>query len=323
MMETFLNIADIIIGIKSKFAPEKETASRFRYSNFILKNRPRKADIKITLKVIPKYRIFRREALFKTEMDVPKSYRLELDRLPESGRRNLSQAEERYLGSGLNWRIEKSGRKILIEGWTSGRYQLLINEDLTNGELFIINSGNDWKLTDVIYGFLQVLIIYYMAKRRIGILFHSAGVREGKNGYLFAGISRAGKSTTSRIWDKIPGIRILNDDRIIIRKDKNDLYMYPTPWHSNYSDYLAEGRVRKARLSKLFYIYHRETNLAERVNYLEGFNHFFKTLFLSFWDKGCVNFAFDFLLDILSQKPCYKFGFKNDERIVSYIRNLK
>jgi hypothetical protein len=99
--------------------------------------------------------------------------------------------------------------------------------------------------------------------------------------------------------------------------------MYPTPWHGDYSDYLKEGMIKKAKLAKLFYIYHRDTNLAERVHYTEGFSHFFKTLFLSFWDKDCVKFTFDFLVDILAQKPCYKFGFKNDERIVSYIRGLK
>jgi len=321
--ETFLNIADTIIVIKSEFAPEKETTSHFRYSNFILENSTPKTDINITLKVIPRHRIFKREEFFKTESDLQKRYRLELARLPGPGRRNLDKAEERYFGSGLNWRIGKSGRKILIEGGSAGRYQLLINEDLTDGELFIINANNEWKLKEIIYGFLQVFIIYYMAKRRIGILFHSAGVKEGKNGYLFAGLSQAGKTTMSRIWGKIPGIKILNDERGIIKKDKNDFYMYPTPWHRSYPYYLAEGSNGKTRLSKLFYIYHREANLAERVNYIEGFNHFFKTLFLSFWDKECVSFAFDFLLDILSKKPCYKFGFKNDKRVVSYIRNLK
>jgi len=323
VIETFFNIADIIIRIKSEFAPKKETSSIFHYSEFILKDKPNKVDIKITLKVIPKYTIFSSREVFKTERCGHKKCRSESDILFPSVHLNFGKTERRYFGSNLDWRIGKTGRMILIEGNNPVRYQLLMNEGLTDGELFIINADNEWKLVEVIYGFLRVLIIYYMAKRQIGILFHSAGIKEGKNGYLFAGLSRAGKTTTSRIWGKVPGIKIINDDRIIIRKDSNDFYMYPTPWHSHYSEYLIEGAVEKARLSKLFYIYHRRTNLAERLNFIDGFNHFCKTLFFSPWDKECVNFTFGFLSDILSQKPCYKFGFKNDRRIVSYIMNLK
>jgi len=313
MQKIFLNIGDIVIGIESQIAPEEETANRSRFHHFIPKKKPSKIDINIELKVIPKYKKYKCKELFRTERDLGR----------QAGARDPSNQEEKYLGKGLDWRTGRVEDKILFEGGTSGRYQLLINEDLIRGEAFIIKSDNNWKLTEVVYGFLQVLIIYYLAKKRCGALFHAAGLNDGEKGFLFTGLSGAGKSTTSRIWDGISGIKVLNDDRIIVRKIKGELYMYPTPWHGDYSDYLNEGTIKKVKLSKLFYIYHRDTNLAERVHYTQGFNHFFKTLFLSFWDKDCVKFTFDFLADILAQKPCYKFGFKNDARIVSYIRGLK
>lgn len=323
MPETFLSIADIIIRIKSENPPKEEAANRFRYKHFVLKSRPSKIDIDLNLKTIPRYKVHKRKELFRTERDAPKIRRFNFKlKAKRSRARSLSKEEERYLGKGLDWRIGRRGDEILIEGGSSGRYQLLINDGLDKGRVSIINAGNEWKVTDVIYGFLQVLIIYYLAKKKCGALFHSAGLHDGDRGFLFAGLSRAGKSTTSRIWDEIPGVNILNDDRIIVRKVKDELYMYPTPWHGDYSEYLNDDTVKKAKLSKLFYIYHRDTNLAERVDYTDGFSHFFKTLFLSFWDRDCVKFTFDFLVDILAQKPCYKFGFKNDSRIISYIRSL-
>jgi len=323
MAETFLRIADIVIRIKSENAPKEEGANRFRYNHFVIKNKPSKVDIDLSLKAIEKYRIYKPKELFRTERDAPKFKRFNFERMtPVAKARNLSKEEEMYLGEGLDWRIGRQGDKILIEGGSSGRHQLFINGKLDKGEAFIINADNEWKITNVIYGFLQVLIIYYLAKNRCGALFHSAGLHDGQRGFLFAGLSRAGKSTTSRIWDDIPGVNILNDDRIIVRKIKNEFYMYPTPWHGDYSEYLKDETVGKAKLSKLFYIYHRDTNLEERMDYIEGFSHFFKTLFLSFWDRDCVKFTFDFLVDIMAQRPCYKFGFKNDSRIISYIRNL-
>jgi len=324
MQETFVNIADISIRIKSENTPVEEAANRFRYNHFILKNKPSKINIDLSLKIIPKYKIYKFTELFRTERDAPKARRFRFESMASKAKAHkLSKKEDEYLGEGLDWRIGRHIDKILIEGGSSGRYQLLINEDLNKGEIFIINADNEWKITNVIYGFLQVLIIYYLAKNRCGALFHSAGLHDGQRGFLFAGLSRAGKSTTSRIWDEIPEVNILNDDRIIVRKYKNEFYMYPTPWHGDYSDYLNDKTVKKAKLSKLFYIYHRDTNLAERVTYIDGFSQFFKTLFLSFWDKDCMKFTLDFLVDILAKKPCYKFGFKNDPRIISYIRDLK
>ncbi|MFA5169025.1 MAG: hypothetical protein WC530_10910 [Candidatus Omnitrophota bacterium] len=322
MPETLLSIADITIRLKSKSLPEEETTNHFRYDHFILKDIPSGVDIDLDLKITPRYKIYKRKELFRAERDTPKAKRFNFE--GKLGRKapHLNKREERYLGEGLEWRISRIGKKMLIEGGSSGRYQLLINEYLNKGEIFIINADNKWMMTDVIYGFLQVLIIYYLGKKRLGTLFHSAGLHDGERGFLFAGLSCAGKSTTSRIWDKIPEVNILNDDRIIVRKNKGRLYMYSTPWHGDYSEYFKGDTVKKAKLSKLFYIYHRDTNLAEKMDSIDGFNHFFKTLFLSFWDKECVKFTFDFLVDIMSQKACYKFGFKNDSRIIDCIRNL-
>jgi len=323
MTETFVGIADIVIRIKTERAPVLETTHQYRYQHFLLTKRPRRVDIDLDLKILERYKFFKFHELFRTERDTPMRRWARPEGTSPNQPVTLSREEQRYLGGGLDWRIGKAAKKYLIEGGTSGRYQLLINESLTRGHVFMINSKGEWKVTDVVFGFLQVLIIYYLAKHRLGLLFHSSGLWDGNHGYLFSGLSGAGKSTTSRIWDEAPDVRILNDDRIIVRHDKGGLYMYPTPWHGDYSDYLKEGRVGRARLSKLFYIYHRETNLAERVSAVDGFSHFIQALFVAFWDEDCLKFSFDYLLDLFEQKPCYKFGFKNDARIIRYVRNLK
>ena len=280
MVETFVSIADINIRITSEKSPTPETSYQYRYQHFLLKKRPRRVDIDLDLEILACYRFFKSRELFRTERDAPR-----FTGSRSEDYKTLTRAERRYLRSGLDWRISEMGKRYLIEGGTAGKYQLLMNGSLDRGRVFIINDKGEWKVTDVVFGFLQVLIIYYLAKHQLGLLFHSSGLWDGNHGYLFSGLSGAGKSTTSRIWDAIPGVRILNDDRIIVRRDKGRLYMYPTPWHGDYSEYLREGRVARARLSKLFYIYHHKTNHAERVSAVEGFNHFIKALFVSFWDK--------------------------------------
>ena len=322
--ETFLNIADIILRIKSNVTPEQdEEKTACRYKNFLLNRSPKNIDIDLTLKVKPDYTRFNPEIIFETRRERVKRKGGSAGRRRKKARQadKLQKEKEKYMGKDLDWRIGKVGKKILLEGGASGSYQVLLEEDLKKGEAFIINSHAGWKISDIVYGFLQVFSIYYLAKYRLGIVLHSAGIKDGRNGYIFAGQSQAGKTTTSRIWDEAAGIKILNDDRVIIRKKSNQFFIYSTPWHGDFSDYLREP-IQEARLKNLFFIYHNKENKAERLPSRESFKLFFQTIFSSFWDKACLQFTSEFLLDIIFSIPCYKFGFKNDERIVDYVRQL-
>ncbi len=319
--EMFLNVGDIVTKVTSLSAPCETEKNRFKYHQFILKRVPPKIDIQLNLTVIPRYKKFKQKEIFAARRDAPKKRHRFHNRILSRNKPPDKEAEK-YLGEGLDWRMSKVGKKVLMEGGTSGKYQLLLDEDLKKGALFLVNSDNKWKTTDIIYGFLQVLTIFYLAKNKLGILVHAAGLKDGKEGYLFAGLSRAGKSTTTRIWDNQPSVKILNDDRIIIRKFGRQLDMYATPWHGDYSDYL-ESSVEKTELTKLFYIYHKKTNKAQEVSPLEGFNLFFQTLFIPVWDKNCLKFVSNFLLDTFLSKPSYKFGFKNDKKVIDYVRSVK
>jgi hypothetical protein len=170
-------------------------------------------------------------------------------------------------------------------------------------------------------GALNILIVYYLSKRKLGVVFHSCGLKDRGNGYIFAGLSGAGKSTTSKIWGKLSSTRVISDDRIIVRKEKNKFVMYPTPWHGTYAD-KVKNVSSDIYLTKLFYIYHKRANLAKSISISRSFNLLYQAMFLPFWDKDCVDFISVYLLEIISSVPTYEFGFKNDGRIVSYIRNF-
>ena len=166
MQETFICIAGITVKLISSQVYEEEGEHRFRYEHFVFKDKPGKVDIVLDLTTIPRYRRFKQKPLFETrrdEMKLSDSFLRRHRDLKQDNR--LSKEAEKYLGPGLDWRIAKVGKRILIEGGTSGRYQLLINEELSKGKISIINPDNRWKITDIIYGFLQVLIIYYISKR--------------------------------------------------------------------------------------------------------------------------------------------------------------
>ena len=352
MWETFLNIADITVRISSQNPPQEEweghkgetdqpvdyfdkvararerfNAKELRLSlkplkRFFSTSKQGKVDIDIDLVTSPRYRRFKKKVLFSAEKDIaPLGGILHNKTNPSQGQQTSGEVEK-YLSPGLDWRIAKSGKNFLLEGGVANRYQLLINDKLNKGKVFIISSEQNWQMTGIVHGFLLILIIHYLAKYKLGVLVHASGVKDGKNGYLFTGLSGAGKSTTSKIWDSVPSVSVLNDDRIIIKKEKNTFFMYPTPWHGDYADCLKRS-VKRAPLTKMFYIYHKKNNKAQKILLAQTFDFFFKTLFIPFWDHEAMRFTSDFLSEIFSRTPAYEFGFKNDEKIIDYVRKIK
>ena len=84
---------------------------------------------------------------------------------------------------------------------------------------------------------LDELLVVHMLSRGRGVEVHAAGVVDSDGrGFLCVGESGAGKSTLARIWLEFPGIEILSDDRVILRRDGDHIAMHGTPWH-------GEGRL--------------------------------------------------------------------------------
>lgn len=64
------------------------------------------------------------------------------------------------------------------------------------------------------------------------ILFHSSVVALEGKGYLFAAKSGTGKSTHTRLWCEYFGKSavMVNDDKPLLKLEKNQVYVYGTPW---------------------------------------------------------------------------------------------
>lgn len=178
-----------------------------------------------------------------------------------------------------------------------------------------------WNITDIIYDFLQVLLINYFAYRNQGIFTHSVGIKDlDGSGLLFAGKSGAGKSTTARLWHKHSKAMVLNDDRIIIRKINNKFVMYGSPWHGEFSDYLA-SRVDSAALKKILFIRHFSKNIATAIPPKQAFSRLYPALFPAFWDKNCLGNIAAFCDDLIKNVPCYNLGFVNNKEVIDFVRD--
>jgi hypothetical protein len=73
------------------------------------------------------------------------------------------------------------------------------------------------------------LFLYHQTLREEALLIHASGVLDVQTGRLFTGRSGVGKSTMARLWAEHGNARIINDDRLYLRKVNDQWVMYNTP----------------------------------------------------------------------------------------------
>ena len=229
-----------------------------------------------------------------------------------------------------NWSMFEKNGEYFYQSSLQGKEQFVrVNSAFDKAQVYLIPKKNIlnpctkeyvWRLTDVIYDFLQVLLINYLAKNSKGIFTHAIGIKDvNAQGFLFAGKSGAGKSTTARLWYKHSRAMVLNDDRIIVCRDKHGFLIHGSPWHGEFRDYL-ESRIESAYLSKIFFIYHSLQNTAQQISAKEAFILLYPALFPAFWNKKLLDNISSFALRLVRDVSCYRLGFLNKKDIIDFVR---
>jgi len=304
--KTKLRIADVVVQMQSSFALEQLTEEEKRlqvaerFNNFFYNGR-KTPNILIDVEIV--------------------------DKLPPTRSAKPLFITYHFQDGRENWRLLKKGNTYIYKSPLENKKQLmLINETFDRVKAYLLPKNNKarvWSDTDIIYDFLQVLLINYFAQRDSGIFTHAIGIKDldGK-GFLFAGKSGAGKSTTARLWHKHSKVMVLNDDRIIVRKVNEKFFIHGSPWHGDFSDYLA-SRIETAPLEKLFFIHHAPKNTLREISQKEAFDLLYPALFPTFWNKRCLENIVSFCEDLIDSMPCYSLGFVNDKKIIKFVKKIE
>ncbi len=151
-----------------------------------------------------------------------------------------------------------------------------------------------------------------------GVELHALGLADQDgSGYLFLGHSGAGKSTTARLWMQQPGVRMLSDDRIILRQLGGEYRMYGTPWH-------GDAGVASANSAPLTAIYFLEQAPAHQILPMappRAAAELFARAFLPHYVKRGIEFTLHFLDELTCAIPCSIFRFAPTEDAVEAIRH--
>jgi len=298
-----LKIADLIIVMKSRFPiieyslKDWGAASRRRYNVFRYRGN-RKPDIIIDVEVV--------------------------DRLPA-----FAGGRAAFVAYGMvdrleNWRISKRKDNYIYRSCLPGRKQLiLINEDFDRIRAYLPAKGKNipgWSSLDLAFDFLQILTLNYLSHHKKGMILHAAGLKNARReGFIFSGRSGAGKSTLAQLWNRYAKKGgVLNDDRVIVRRQKGKFFIYPCPWHGEFSDHeLAPNTAVK--LKKLFFIYHAPKNIIGKIERRQAFDLLYPVVFSSFWKRQNQENLFFLCQELINNVPCYRLGFLKNKQVVSLL----
>ncbi len=151
-----------------------------------------------------------------------------------------------------------------------------------------------------------------------GLILHASGISDAGQGIVFSGAPGAGKTTLAGIWEGCQGVRVLNDDRCILRKNERQWWVYPVA---------GIGEVRPdspagAPLEAIFLISHAEENVVQREDISRAATSLMAHFSLPPYDPGAVDLGLALLEDLVTRVPVYQLGFVPDENVIDLIRDV-
>jgi hypothetical protein len=195
------------------------------------------------------------------------------------------------------------------------------NKDFSEGKLEL--SRLFFNTTKAIYPLEypldEVLMIHHLAGGK-GVEVHALGlVDDAGNGHLFLGHSGAGKSTSARLWQRQPGVHILSDDRIILRRDGGQVWMHGTPWHGDAGIASPHG----ALLSHIYILEQAPSNELVTMPRRAATAEIFARSFVPRHSAQALDFTLQFIEQLAQELPCDVFRFVPQQSAVEGIRNAR
>jgi len=211
------------------------------------------------------------------------------------------------------WSVHKLRNDLFIRTTfplSSGSKSAQLKFSLT-GSIWDLYIDGDEAETDPLEYPLDGLILYYLTAIRGDIMIHASGVNNSGRGYIFSGVSGKGKTTIARLWDNA-GAKVINDDRLILRKTDTGWRMYNTPVYK-------DDVPRESGIDRIFLIGHGPSNRITPVKGASAVSMVLSNCIQHSWDKELVARLVGSLSFLCMAHPVFTLDFRPDRSVIDEI----
>jgi len=134
------------------------------------------------------------------------------------------------------------------------------------------------------------------------VILHASGVVKGGRGYCFCGVSGAGKSTLAAELATMPGVTVLGEDTVILRRIGGVFHIYGTPWHERPQFCSPLG----APLAKVFFLDRAMAPGARLISPADGVTRLLQTAYVPYYRRDAVTAILDRLAELAERVPFFE-----------------
>jgi hypothetical protein len=229
---------------------------------------------------------------------------------------------KKIFNSGGVWQLYQRDENFIFrfgyEALGSIPYKIAhVRKDFTRGEISLHKKyfDTDQPIYPLEYPLDQIVFINFLTLGK-GVEIHACGLVDFMGrGHLFVGQSGSGKTTMARLWQDEPNVTILSDDRIVLRKLGEEIWMFGTPWH-------GESRFASTKgvpLKRIYFLSHGQKNDLVRQEETRGIARLLACSFLPFYSPEAINFALGFFEEVVRAASCYELRFLPNKEVLEFI----
>ena len=149
-----------------------------------------------------------------------------------------------------------------------------------------------------------------------GVILHASLVDVEGQGLIFSGPAGVGKSTQAELWQREAGGRVLNGDRVILRRSGGAWRGYGSP----YAGSSRYWRNESVPIRALVFLAQGTENRVVPLSALDAFRSIWPNLTLNTWNPVFVDWASRITASLVGRLPVFRLTCTPDSRAVDALR---
>lgn len=145
---------------------------------------------------------------------------------------------------------------------------------------------------------------------------HASVIDWQGRGILFTAPSGTGKSTQAELWRKYEGVRVINGDKGMIRKEADFYRVYGSPYAGTSGIYTDLS----VRIHAIVVLSQASENRVERLGGAAAFRKLYRETTIPSWNQAFVEKISGILLDLMAQVPVYHLACRPDKEAVEILK---